>query len=178
MKRIDNVDPTLLWLLRRAGDEWGPLGAALAAARMTEPRVLVDRLREDHDLDDEEPEPDPGQELLYTAWTVIANASGGDWMKQTPEWREAAERWRDRFHDSLTARSERDTARAEVMAELLDARRRAEVAEAAVARVDPIIAKHERAAELASAGGDIAYAVPIRAFCEQLRRALDGGDAS
>jgi hypothetical protein len=26
------IDPTLLWLLRRAGDEWGPLGVLRAAA--------------------------------------------------------------------------------------------------------------------------------------------------
>jgi len=41
------------------------------------------------------------------------------------------------------------------------------------ADLEPIIAKHERAAESASRTGDIAYAVPIRAFCQQLRKALD-----
>jgi uncharacterized coiled-coil DUF342 family protein len=41
------------------------------------------------------------------------------------------------------------------------------------ADLEPIIAKHERAAESASGAGDIAYAVPIRAFCQQLRKALD-----
>jgi len=34
MEPIKDVDPTLLWLLRRAGDEWGPLGVAKVAARM------------------------------------------------------------------------------------------------------------------------------------------------
>ena len=39
--------------------------------------------------------------LLYTAWTIIANAGGGDWMNETPEWIAAATRWRDEFHASL-----------------------------------------------------------------------------
>jgi len=30
-------------------------------------------------------------------WTVVANASGGDWLKQSQEWQEAAERWRDNY---------------------------------------------------------------------------------
>lgn len=33
------------------------------------------------------------------AWGIIANAGGGDWNTQTPEWKEAAESWRDnQFH--------------------------------------------------------------------------------
>lgn len=30
-------------------------------------------------------------------WIVLANVSGGDWQKQTPEWREAAAKWRDNY---------------------------------------------------------------------------------
>jgi len=30
-------------------------------------------------------------------WTVIANVSEGNWTKQTPEWQEAAARWRDYY---------------------------------------------------------------------------------
>ena len=30
-------------------------------------------------------------------WIVLANVSGGDWKKQTPEWQEAAARWRDNY---------------------------------------------------------------------------------
>ena len=30
-------------------------------------------------------------------WTVVANASNGDWSKQSPEWQEAAARWRDAY---------------------------------------------------------------------------------
>jgi hypothetical protein len=41
-------------------------------------------------------------DALYMAWTIIANVSGGDWTKQTPEWQEAAVRWRDEmFHPTL-----------------------------------------------------------------------------
>lgn len=36
--------------------------------------------------------------LLGWAWTIIANASEGDWTKQTPEWQEAAANWRDALH--------------------------------------------------------------------------------
>lgn len=34
-------------------------------------------------------------DALEDAWGVIANVSEGDWSQQSPEWREAAERWRD-----------------------------------------------------------------------------------
>lgn len=30
-------------------------------------------------------------------WVVLANVSGGDWTQQTPEWQEAAARWRDNY---------------------------------------------------------------------------------
>jgi len=34
---------------------------------------------------------------LETAWGLIANAGGGNWEKESPEWREAAARWRDEW---------------------------------------------------------------------------------
>jgi hypothetical protein len=42
-------------------------------------------------------------ELLYLAWTVIANAGQGmgGWKHESTEWVGAAERWRDRWHDFL-----------------------------------------------------------------------------
>ena len=43
------------------------------------------------------------EDLLMTAWGIIANAGGGDWDTQTPEWKAAAERWRDRWHATLPA---------------------------------------------------------------------------
>jgi hypothetical protein len=36
-------------------------------------------------------------ELLELAWGIIANASGGDWTKETAEWQEAAAKWRDKY---------------------------------------------------------------------------------
>ena len=33
---LTDIDPTLLWLLRRAGDEWGPAGVARAATKLAE----------------------------------------------------------------------------------------------------------------------------------------------
>jgi len=34
-------------------------------------------------------------DLLVTAWGIIANASGGNWDKESPEWVGAARRWHD-----------------------------------------------------------------------------------
>ena len=45
----------------------------------------------------------PTDDLAYTAWTIIANVSEGDWSKQTEEWQGAAIRWRDQFHAALDA---------------------------------------------------------------------------
>ena len=42
-------------------------------------------------------------DLLETAWGIIANANEGDWDKATPEWRRAAERWRDEWFATLPA---------------------------------------------------------------------------
>ena len=39
--------------------------------------------------------------IIEAAWGVIANAGGGDWTKETPEWQEAAARWRDEYHRAL-----------------------------------------------------------------------------
>lgn len=41
-------------------------------------------------------------ELLAYAWSVIANAGEGDWSREHPEWKEAAERWRDQYHTYLS----------------------------------------------------------------------------
>jgi hypothetical protein len=42
-------------------------------------------------------------DLIESAWGLIANAGGGDWTNESEEWREAAERWRDRYHAALDA---------------------------------------------------------------------------
>lgn len=40
-------------------------------------------------------------DLLMSAWGVIANVSGGNWSEQSDEWQAAAVRWQERFHDHL-----------------------------------------------------------------------------
>lgn len=42
-------------------------------------------------------------DLIESAWGLIANAGGGDWTKESDEWRAAAERWRERYHAALDA---------------------------------------------------------------------------
>lgn len=34
-------------------------------------------------------------------WVVLANVSGGDWSKQTPDWQEYAGRWRDYYFAAM-----------------------------------------------------------------------------
>lgn len=39
---------------------------------------------------------------LEYAWTIIANAGGGDWTKETEDWQHAAAKWRDEcWHTTL-----------------------------------------------------------------------------
>lgn len=40
-------------------------------------------------------------DLAEAAWGIIANAYGGNWDLATPDWRDAAERWREEYHASL-----------------------------------------------------------------------------
>lgn len=44
---------------------------------------------------------------LEAAWGIIANAGGGDWANETPEWQEAATRWRDAYHAALATEADR-----------------------------------------------------------------------
>ncbi len=37
------------------------------------------------------------QDEREVAWGIIANAGGGDWKTQSPEWVKAAEAWRDKY---------------------------------------------------------------------------------
>lgn len=41
---------------------------------------------------------DEMKEAAEMLWVVIANVSGGEWQKQTPEWQAAARRWVDNYH--------------------------------------------------------------------------------
>lgn len=40
-------------------------------------------------------------DLLGAAWDVIAKAGGGDWNKESAEWREAAAEFRRKYKDKL-----------------------------------------------------------------------------
>lgn len=42
--------------------------------------------------------PAGGSDNEEMAWTIIANAYGGDWSLASEEWRAAATRWRDAYH--------------------------------------------------------------------------------
>lgn len=39
--------------------------------------------------------------MLEAAWGIIANAGGGNWDRETPEWREAATNWREAYRRLL-----------------------------------------------------------------------------
>lgn len=47
------------------------------------------------------------KDLPEAAWGIIANAGEGNWDNETPEWREAAERWRDAYHETLPSHTEK-----------------------------------------------------------------------
>jgi len=38
---------------------------------------------------------------LELAWNIIANAGGGNWLKETADWQEAAACWRSGYFDLL-----------------------------------------------------------------------------
>lgn len=60
----------------------------------TAARVSADRI--------EQLETDRLMDAMDTAWGILANVSGGNWGIQTPEWEQAAERWRDEmWHPAL-----------------------------------------------------------------------------
>lgn len=45
-----------------------------------------------------DPEIEKLRDLAEAAWGIIANAHGGDWNKESDDWRVAAEKWRDRYN--------------------------------------------------------------------------------
>lgn len=69
-------------------DGYGPFGA-----RDQRDESLIIVLRDKA----EPPPPDERDRLLELAWGVIANASGGNWALETPQWQEAASSWRDQW---------------------------------------------------------------------------------
>lgn len=66
-------------------------------------------------------------DALELAWGIIANASGGDWTKESPEWQAAAARWRDGYlgeiSTALAERSHVASAGTPPLADLLEANR-------------------------------------------------------
>lgn len=71
------------------------------AQRLLAPRVPASEVlrRIDEPVDPEaKPSAPEGEELLYDAWAIIANAGGGNWTKETPDWQTAAVAWRERWH--------------------------------------------------------------------------------
>ena len=72
------------------------------SARSKRPRDVWFRLHTAESLFSERDalfsERDALRDLAEQAWTVIASAGGGDWDKETRDWRQAAKRFRARYH--------------------------------------------------------------------------------
>lgn len=69
------------------------------------------------------------REGMDYAWTVIANAHGGNWELANPDWQKAAAKWRDECFAPVSSRTVR---------EAIDADRRAALApDAGSGRADP-----------------------------------------
>ncbi len=50
------------------------------------------------------------RDMLELAWGLLANAGGGDWGREGPDWKAAAVRWRDEhYHPSLGAAMKAET---------------------------------------------------------------------
>ena len=76
--------------------------------------ILTDLARDPYPIDFQEitmpTEPAPtatADDLLMSAWGLLANVSEGQWSEQTEEWQEAVVRWRDEFHAHLASEVER-----------------------------------------------------------------------
>lgn len=93
---------------KRPGDDvrsiWlGSVCIAVGTTALTEALAL----RMAQALNEPSPEPavvedrEPSTNLLNWAWTIIANAGGGNWEKETADWQEAAAKWRDEYHETL-----------------------------------------------------------------------------
>jgi hypothetical protein len=47
------------------------------------------------------PDAGPFIDIMFWAWSLIANAGCGDWEQESEAWRGAALRWRDQFHSLI-----------------------------------------------------------------------------
>ena len=52
-------------------------------------------------------------DLLESAWGLIANVSGGNWLNQHEDWVAAAERWRTKYYTMIDGRDNKADAVAE-----------------------------------------------------------------
>ena len=93
MTRLDRAEN----LLRDAYDELAGMPYVRGAVETrAEIRAFLDEPQGEPEQDSE-----PGDQLAGWAWTIIANALGGDWSLAPDDWRQAAERWRDEYHTTL-----------------------------------------------------------------------------
>jgi hypothetical protein len=82
----------LPWYTQRRNGLWKIDAEDLDAACRAYAAVLVGTTRE----------PSEERDMLEAAWGIIANAGGGNWDLETPEWREAAVKWREQYHAALS----------------------------------------------------------------------------
>ena len=55
-------------------------------------------MTEDEQQDEVRQAESPEEHLLSYALAIICNVSGGDWLKQSDEWRAAAEKWQAGYY--------------------------------------------------------------------------------
>lgn len=91
----------IVWLTCRAVRSVGEQFIAMADATEAGAQPTADDIAYFQSLIATYPRP---SEILDLAWGLIANAGGGDWDKETPEWRGAADRWRDLYFKWLELR--------------------------------------------------------------------------
>lgn len=94
---MDTIDPDELdWeqAVVRQGAPYGPRAVkkVVDACRLVGMVQIAEMIRV---VGGERDRLDEGMEF---AWSLIANAYGGNWDQADPDWREAAERWRDTWY--------------------------------------------------------------------------------
>jgi hypothetical protein len=77
--------------------------AFLAATFRASPRPGAEATTNNEDIMDETTR--ELDDCIETAWGIIANASGGTWERESPDWVEAASRWRDKWVGQMSARA-------------------------------------------------------------------------
>lgn len=104
----EDVDPRLLEQLRTLGDEFGPMGVAIVAAKLTDPNVLVSKLakkasafvvfvREDEEVELRTKPKDGSEPVsgILSPWAVADTAAADSEPLSTTYAREAVDTLRD-----------------------------------------------------------------------------------